>query len=49
MQFLDADYPKELSEWLEWAKKQADHMDPLNEQLPSYISARDIIDKSKIR
>lgn len=49
MQFLDADYPKELSDWLEWAKKQADHMDPLNEQLPSYISARDIIDKSKIR
>lgn len=49
MQFIDANYPKELSDWLEWAKKQADHLDPLNEQLPSYISARNIIDKSKIR
>jgi hypothetical protein len=49
MQFIDANYPKELSDWLEWAKKQADHLDPLNEQLPSYISAKEIIDKSKIR
>ncbi len=49
IQFSDENYPKELSDWLEWANKQADNLDPLNEQWPSYISARDLIDRSKIR
>lgn len=48
-QFSDENYPKELSAWLEWANTQADNLDPLNEQWPSYISARDVIDSSKIR
>lgn len=45
----DEDYPKELSDWIEWANKQADSIDPLYEKWPSYISALDVIDKSKIR
>ncbi len=49
IQLSDENYPKELSDWLEWANKQADNIDPLNEKWPSYISARDVIDKSKIR
>ena len=49
IQLSDENYPKELSDWLEWANKQADKIDPLNDQWPSYISARDVIDRSKIR
>lgn len=49
IQFSDENYPKELSDWLEWANKQADNLDPLNEQWPFYISARNVIDRSKIR
>lgn len=48
-QFSDENYPQELSNWFEWANKQADNIDPLNDQWPSYISARDVIDRSKIR
>jgi hypothetical protein len=47
--YPDEECPKELSDWLEWANKQADNLDPLNEKWPSYISARDVIDRSKIR
>lgn len=47
--YPNEDYPKELSDWLEWADKQADNLDPLNDQWPAYISARDVIDRSKIR
>lgn len=49
LHYTDEDYPKELADWIEWAKNQADSIDPLYEKWPSYISARDVIDRSKIR
>ena len=47
--YPDEDYPRELSNWIEWVNNQADNLDPLNEKWPSYISAIDVIDRSKIR
>lgn len=49
LHYTDEDYPKELADWIVWANKQADSIDPLYEKWPSYISARDVLDRSIIR
>ncbi|MFH0708884.1 MAG: hypothetical protein V2A75_01625 [Pseudomonadota bacterium] len=47
--YQEKNYPKDLSDWFEWAKKQANKIDPLKDKWPSYIASIEMIDKSKIR
>lgn len=42
-QYSNEDYPKELLDWVKWANNQANNIDPLNQGLPSYFSAQDIL------
>lgn len=46
--YANEPYPEDLLLWLDWAMLQVDRIDPLKDKLPSYIQAKQMIDKMKI-
>ena len=42
-QYLEDEYPVELIDWIHWAEKYAEELDPLSKSLPGYRKATTII------